>query len=323
MKTTGDTVSVIDPFARSGRRRRGVRRPTFDVAQHDEVCVVVGEALHAAGDAWVSAAVSEPASGMVDEPVGVAVAVAESLPRLEDPRGDSTHQRVVRDAVEESVEVGHRAERSAVDTTDHGDGVDVGAPDASGGVGVEVADGRVGVGFVEWEEAAGAHPGAIEDAILDQVDVGSARDVLQHDPEQDVASVAVLPGAARRPVASPCHPRPCWLGSAASLRYTSAGWRGAEVLVGVQVVMRLDRLKSQVASQAAPTAMTARPRSSGERQDLSEWGYQLGECRGGHDLCTFGGIEDQHDGTSTTGDCSDAVERGGDGIGPGSSGGVC
>ena len=82
----------------------------------------------------------EPAVGKDEEPVGVAVAVAKFLPRFEHLLGEPAHQRAVGDSVEEEIEVGDGAERTAIGAADHRDGVDVGAADRSGdGRGREVA----------------------------------------------------------------------------------------------------------------------------------------------------------------------------------------
>ena len=55
----------------------------------------------------------------------------------------------------------------------------------------------------------------------------------------------------------------------------------------------------------------------GQRQDLGDWGDQLGEGRGRDDLGALGGVDEQDDGAAAAGGCTDAIERRGDGMGHG------
>ena len=197
------------PLGRTGDRQPSPRLqdrvtqlagPGLDIAQHHEVGVLIGEAVHKARDTRVPAPMPKTAVGVVQESVGVTIAVAEGLSWSEHLLGEPTHQRAVGDSVKEQIKVGHRAERAAVGTADHRHRVDVRPAYSPRERGVEVANGHVGVGFVEPEEPAGAHARAVEDLLLDQIDVGPSRDALEDDPQQDVARVGVLPGLTWRPI---------------------------------------------------------------------------------------------------------------------------
>jgi hypothetical protein len=134
------------------------------------------------------------------------------------------------------------------------------------------------------------------------------------------------------------------LGPAVWTAQASRWWRAADVGID-QVWMRLELLKSQIASHPIPrvtvrsprrdvTEATVRATPSGlarrsstvvvgrslkTRFDHELHADQLGEGRGRNDLGSLGGVDEQYGGASRTGDCGDAIEGRGNGVGHDSS----